>query len=450
MKKYLLLLVALFASIPAWGHFAYIYSNPNSAASVSVSTDINLGYYSNGVSFTEAAAGETVYFGFSPYYGYTLSGIRFDNLSAEDVTELPDGIYSFVMPDGNVKIWLDWDIEPITVTGVDINAENFPDENFRNWLLSQSYGADGVIAENEITAISKIDANSCGLVDLTGIEHFTLLTELIMSNYDGTPQENWNRITTLNLSGNAYLRKLDIDNNQLSSLDVSNCPDMGIIFCNNNLLTEIDLSGNTRLEILSCSGNRLTELDFSNNAKLNQLYCDNNLLTTLDVSGKSELIILNCYNNQLTSLNLSGCTELFQLYFYNNLIQGEAMDDVVNALPYHPYAYLQVVDLDNEAEQNVITTDQVAIARAKGWSVEAVSGEDYFPYDGIDTTGGLLGDVNDDGSVKIGDVTALINYLLSNDASGLNLAVADCNDDGKISIGDVTSIINYLLSGSWD
>jgi len=51
--------------------------------------------------------------------------------------------------------------------------------------------------------------------------------------------------------------------------------------------------------------------------------------------------------------------------------------------------------------------------------------------------------------VKIGDVTALINYLLSGDASAINLLAADCDQNGEIKIGDVTALINYLLSGTW-
>ena len=61
----------------------------------------------------------------------------------------------------------------------------------------------------------------------------------------------------------------------------------------------------------------------------------------------------------------------------------------------------------------------------------------------------LRGDVNGDGQVKIGDVTALINYLLSHDASGVNLDAADTNQNGGINISDVTALVNYLLSGSW-
>ena len=59
------------------------------------------------------------------------------------------------------------------------------------------------------------------------------------------------------------------------------------------------------------------------------------------------------------------------------------------------------------------------------------------------------GDVNGDNNVSIGDVTALIDYLLSGDASGINLVAADCNLDSGVSIGDVTALIDYLLSGSW-
>ena len=61
----------------------------------------------------------------------------------------------------------------------------------------------------------------------------------------------------------------------------------------------------------------------------------------------------------------------------------------------------------------------------------------------------IRGDVDMDGFVKISDVTALINYLLSNDATGIDLNAADTDQDMFIKISDVTTLINYLLSGSW-
>ena len=59
------------------------------------------------------------------------------------------------------------------------------------------------------------------------------------------------------------------------------------------------------------------------------------------------------------------------------------------------------------------------------------------------------GDVNGDGSVNISDVTSLIDYLLTGNASGINLSGADCNQDGSINISDVTTLIDYLLTSSW-
>ncbi|MBR7012721.1 MAG: SUMF1/EgtB/PvdO family nonheme iron enzyme [Muribaculaceae bacterium] len=62
---------------------------------------------------------------------------------------------------------------------------------------------------------------------------------------------------------------------------------------------------------------------------------------------------------------------------------------------------------------------------------------------------GNRGDVNSDGSVTIGDVSSLIDYLLSGDESGISLTAADVNHDNSVTIGDVSSLIDYLLSGEW-
>ncbi len=60
----------------------------------------------------------------------------------------------------------------------------------------------------------------------------------------------------------------------------------------------------------------------------------------------------------------------------------------------------------------------------------------------------LLGDVNNDGFVTISDVTALIDYLLGGDSTGVNLDNADVNGDKNVAISDVTALIDLLLSGA--
>ena len=67
----------------------------------------------------------------------------------------------------------------------------------------------------------------------------------------------------------------------------------------------------------------------------------------------------------------------------------------------------------------------------------------------VQATDFVRGDADGNGEVKIADVTALINFLLSGDTSLVNLQSADCDQNGEVKIADVTVLINYLLSGVW-
>lgn len=58
----------------------------------------------------------------------------------------------------------------------------------------------------------------------------------------------------------------------------------------------------------------------------------------------------------------------------------------------------------------------------------------------------IWGDVNGDGKVNIGDVTALINVLLSGTEN--ENPNADLNGDGLVKISDVTMLIDYLLNST--
>lgn len=58
----------------------------------------------------------------------------------------------------------------------------------------------------------------------------------------------------------------------------------------------------------------------------------------------------------------------------------------------------------------------------------------------------IKGDVDGDGNVNISDVTALIDYLLSGNASNIQLDNADVDDSGNINISDVTALIDILLT----
>lgn len=86
----------------------------------------------------------------------------------------------------------------------------------------------------------------------------------------------------------------------------------------------------------------------------------------------------------------------------------------------------------------------------------AISAKDFGPKTAFVYDGGtpepqvLRGDVDMDGKVGIADVTALIDYILGGDDTGISLEASDVDMDGKIGIADVTALIDYILSGSWE
>ena len=58
----------------------------------------------------------------------------------------------------------------------------------------------------------------------------------------------------------------------------------------------------------------------------------------------------------------------------------------------------------------------------------------------------LMGDTNGDGQVLVGDVTALLNYIVGRPISNFQENAADVNGDGVILIGDVTALLNIIVN----
>ena len=269
---------------------------------------------------------------------------------------------------------------PLTVVAqdIEINAENFPDENFRNYLLKQRYGTDGMITEAEIKGVTYIDVDRKSISNLKGIEHFTALTELYCS---------YNQLTVLDVSNNTALKSLYCYNNQFTALDVSKNTALTILSCASNQLTALDVSKNTALIELSCGGNPLTALDVSNNTALKILSCGACKLTELDVSKNTALTSIVCSSNQLTTLDVSNNTALRTLGCYNNQIKGEGMDALISSLPQNETSYTcdLLVYYDDGNDGNICTKSQVAAAKAKGWTIYYY---DYWwsrhEYEGVD------------------------------------------------------------------
>ena len=97
------------------------------------------------------------------------------------------------------------------------------------------------------------------------------------------------------------------------------------------------------------------------------------------------------------------------------------------------------------------TTYEVAV---QGYNQFFASEVGYTTFVTLAEQAGKLGDVNKDGFVKIDDVTALLDALLSgnvmDETANYSPDNADVNQDGEVKIDDVTALIDLLLSGNAD
>ena len=192
-------------------------------------------------------------------------------------------------------------------SGVTIDETTFPDENFRNWLLKQKYGKDGILTEEEIAEVKSIDVAYQDIKSLKGIEYFTELESLWCGS---------DKLTELDVTNNTKLLDLRCSQSKLTTLDLSQNKDLFRLYCHNNPLTSLDLSQNVALEQLDCSSCQLTELDVTHNPKLKNLYCHYNPLTSLDVSQNPELEYLYCYKMDFGTLDVTKNPALKSLLCY--------------------------------------------------------------------------------------------------------------------------------------
>ena len=189
---------------------------------------------------------------------------------------------------------------------VAINAANFPDEIFRNYVsTSFDKNSDSTLSDTEIASVTDIDVSDKAISSLNGIEYFTALTSLSCP---------YNQLTALDVSKNTALTGLYCYENQLTALDVSNNTALKYLSCPYNQLTALDVSKNTALEDLICYDNKLTALDVSGCTALWRLNCSDNKLTALDLSKNTALLVLACESNQLTAVDLGKNTALTDLY----------------------------------------------------------------------------------------------------------------------------------------
>ena len=159
-------------------------------------------------------------------------------------------------------------------TGMAIDEEHFPDAIFRAYLLEQNYGKDGVLTDKEIKGIYKIDLSNRGVKSVKGVEHFYNLGTLIVRG---------NPLGTLVLPHLERLNMLNCIGCELTELDFNECQGLTTVYCNANKLVKLTVNLPHLLN-LEAPHNQLVEVKFGKEDKMRSLDLSENPLKGLDLS----------------------------------------------------------------------------------------------------------------------------------------------------------------------
>ena len=209
---------------------------------------------------------------------------------------------------------------------------DIPDTNFEAALEALGYDdttADGRVPTALIEGITYLSIQGKDVADLSGIEDFIALTEL---------QARLNSLSSIDLSNNTNLQIVNLRDNDLTSIDIS------------NLISLINLN---------CSFNNLGSIDVSQNTNLETLEVQYTTITSIDVSALSKLVTLNIFNNQLTALDISNNPLLVNLHMRGN--NNVSVLDVTNN-PLLEYMNVQqmsltTIDLSNNTALETLQID---------------------------------------------------------------------------------------------
>lgn len=230
----------------------------------------------------------------------------------------------------------------------------------KNVALKELYCRNNVIETLDLTTLENLQVLNCSSNRLSSIDvsKNTKLVKLRCGMNSGSGYENLG-ITSVDVSNNPDLEILDVYYLNLSSLDVTNNPKLKILdmsYCchvmwNLKPVEELDLSNNPDLEELRCVSSNypdfgLNSLDVTNNPKLRVLSTYGNpKIAKLDLSKNTELTSLNCSHNSLSELDLTNCPKLDTLSCeYNNIVKLDLTKSV--ALTYVNCANNQIDGLD--------------------------------------------------------------------------------------------------------
>ena len=296
-----------------------------------------------------------------------------------------------------------------------INEENFPDENFRKWIVANVPGvtvdANGVCSmlSTDAKKVTVIDVTGQKISSLSGIRRFPNLQTLICPD---------NKISYLNVSKQNELVYLNCANNKMTKLVLGSTKKLVSLYCQSNAITELKTTYNPALEILWCQNNALKTLEVKASTKLRELNCAHNSVAKLDVTKNVLLEKLDLESNKVTALDVTKCTNLEEL----------------NA----NYNEIKKIDVTKCPKLSFLAV------RACGLSALDITKNTELTY--LECAVNTIGTLDVSGCTKLNQLDCATNELKSVDvtkATGLAYLHIDGNMIGSIDISKNTALVEF-------
>ena len=344
-----------------------------------------------------------------------------------------------------------------------------PDDNFEAYLEAHNMGNgianDDYVSTGNIENVTNLSMPNKNISDLTGIEDFATLQILNIQN---------NQISQLDLSANTNLQQLLASYNQLSgitlntsiqnlilshnqfsgSVDFSNYHDLIQLILSYNQIASLDISGCGYLTSLNISNNQIVNLDLSHNVNLAELYANNNLLADINFGTLNDFTNIYLSNNRLVDLNFDAQTQLDELFVDNNHLSNLSVQNGVNTSMSEMYAVnnpnLTCIFVDDAtwAQTNWTNIDATAHFVNNQTECDALTQTTYVPDDNFEQyleTHNIYGT-----AVSMGDANSMGNGVMDDYVPTHKIETAGQLYIGNHNIADLTGLedftnLQYLL-----
>lgn len=203
-------------------------------------------------------------------------------------------------------LWaFDWKTEDGTINASDCSS------------LQYLHAYNSKLSSINVKGCSSLIEFRCFASKVTSMD-FSDCKSLTEINLDGAPLEK----LVVNATSNPVLSYINIHQNKLSSIDLSNMPSLKYLHCGLSAVSSLTLKGCDALEEAYIFNDNLTFVDFSNLPKLRIVWgYQNPLLTSINFDNCSALYYIDFNSCAITGdIKFDNMPDLWRTIFWNNQI----------------------------------------------------------------------------------------------------------------------------------